>query len=153
MRYIGEMFTSTYENFNELPSACTSPTTCPPFNLDAIEPRKFPDVFYHDLRFEWDVNKEFNFYVGVENLLDTHPPFGLPARVTPPLTAAQAPRQSTTRLAAGFMPGCVRASDENFRLPLGSERCSGPFFLSADDAGPVLQPHALQRFQYSKGAG
>jgi outer membrane receptor protein involved in Fe transport len=77
MRYIGEMFTSTYENFNELPSACTSPTTCPPFNLDAIEPRKFPDVFYHDLRFEWDLNKAFNFYLGVENLLDTHPPFGL----------------------------------------------------------------------------
>jgi outer membrane receptor protein involved in Fe transport len=71
------MFTSTYENFNELPSACTSPTTCPPFNLDAIEPRKFPDVFYHDLRLEWDLNREFNFYVGVENLLDTHPPFGL----------------------------------------------------------------------------
>jgi outer membrane receptor protein involved in Fe transport len=77
MRYIGEMFTSLYENFNTLPTACTSPTTCPPFNLDAIEPRKFPDVFYHDIRLEWDVARNFNFYVGVENLLDTHPPFGL----------------------------------------------------------------------------
>jgi outer membrane receptor protein involved in Fe transport len=76
MRYIGKMYTSTYENFNELDSACT-PAGCPPLNLDVIEPRQFPATFYHDLRFEFNINPRHQFYFGVDNALDTHPPFGL----------------------------------------------------------------------------
>ncbi len=76
MRYIGPMFTSAYENFSQLQGACTV-AGCPPLNLDAIEPQQYPEVFYHDLRLEWNVNQRFQFYVGAENLLDTHPPYGI----------------------------------------------------------------------------
>ena len=81
MRYIGPMFTSTYENFNPLPTACAQLTPCtpaqlPPLNLDAIEIQKVPAVFYHDVRLEFTVNKDFQFYMGVDNVLDTHAPFG-----------------------------------------------------------------------------
>jgi outer membrane receptor protein involved in Fe transport len=80
MRYIGEMFTSLYENFNPLDTACSgsgASQLCPPNNLDVIGVREYPEVFYHDLRFEFDLNKKFQFYAGVDNVLDTHPPFGL----------------------------------------------------------------------------
>jgi outer membrane receptor protein involved in Fe transport len=76
MRYIGNMWTSAYENFNELESACTA-AGCPPLNADAVEIRQYPEVFYHDIRFEWNLNQKFQFYMGMDNLLDTHPPFGL----------------------------------------------------------------------------
>jgi outer membrane receptor protein involved in Fe transport len=42
-----------------------------------IEPRQFPATFYHDLRFEFNINPRHQFYFGVDNALDTHPPFGL----------------------------------------------------------------------------
>ncbi|UYY60167.1 TonB-dependent receptor domain-containing protein [Sphingomonas sp. S2-65] len=77
MRYIGPMYTSSYENFESLPSACSTPTTCPPNNVDVVDPRKYPSIFYHDLRFAYDVNKQFEFYVGADNILNTHPPLGL----------------------------------------------------------------------------
>jgi len=76
MRYIGPMFTSLYENFNQLATACTA-AGCPPNNLDAIEPRSYPAVFYHDMRFEWNLNQEFQLYIGADNILDTHPPYGI----------------------------------------------------------------------------
>jgi outer membrane receptor protein involved in Fe transport len=85
MRYIGPMFTSAFENFNELDSACSggTPNICPPLNLDAAEPRKYPATFYHDIRLEWQLRsfagfgRQFNFYAGVDNVFDTHPPLGL----------------------------------------------------------------------------
>lgn len=76
MRYIGKQFTSLYENFNALDTACNG-TVCPPNNLDAIEIRKYPETFYHDLRFEIAANKGFEFFGGVDNVLNTHPPLGL----------------------------------------------------------------------------
>ncbi len=74
MRYIGPMFLSVYEDYFSLNGN-------PPGNLDFADRNKYPAVFYHDLRFEWDVNKEaggpnLNFYVGVDNLLDRMPPLG-----------------------------------------------------------------------------
>ena len=87
MHYIGPMYTSTFENFNALPSACTTSgtvTVCPPLNLDAIEPRKYPSVIYHSIRAEFDVDgagfgKKFKFYLGVDNLTNKLPPFGTTA--------------------------------------------------------------------------
>ena len=56
----------------------------PPQNEDYADILEYPDVFYHDIRFEWDVDGrreekrgDLNFYVGVENLLNTVPPLGL----------------------------------------------------------------------------
>jgi outer membrane receptor protein involved in Fe transport len=83
MRYIGPQFTSAYENFNALPTACAQVTPCtaaqlPPLNLDVIEIQKVPAVFYHDLRFEMNLaDNKYQFYVGVDNVLDTHAPYGL----------------------------------------------------------------------------
>jgi outer membrane receptor protein involved in Fe transport len=37
----------------------------------------YPDTFYHDVRFGVDVGPKFNFYMGVDNLLNTKPPYGL----------------------------------------------------------------------------
>jgi outer membrane receptor protein involved in Fe transport len=75
MHYIGKMFTSAYENFNPLDTACTA--TCPPLNLDVIGIEQYPATFYHDVRVQFDLNDKFQFYAGVDNVLDTHPPLGL----------------------------------------------------------------------------
>ena len=71
------MLLTTYEDLNEL-------NGLPPANIDFADREKYPAVFYHDLRFEWDVNKEaggpnLNFYVGMDNILDKMPPLGTTA--------------------------------------------------------------------------
>ena len=81
MRYIGPMYVNAYEDFNELASACTA-AGCPPVNLDYADIRKFSSVFYHDLRFAWDLKDlggfgtGFQFYAGVDNVLNRTPPLG-----------------------------------------------------------------------------
>jgi outer membrane receptor protein involved in Fe transport len=83
MRYLGKQLTSTYENFYALPSACTTatPPICPPLNSDAFEIREYPAVFYHDIRMDFAIgeNKQSNFFIGVDNVLDTNPPLGTTA--------------------------------------------------------------------------
>lgn len=80
-RYIGPMYVNTYEDFNTLPSACNG-AVCPPNNLDYADIRKFPRVYYHDVRFAWDLKNlggtasGFQFYAGIDNLLDKKPPLG-----------------------------------------------------------------------------
>ena len=80
MRFIGEQLTSAYESFFPLASACNTatPPICPPLNSDAFEIRKFPAVFYHDIRVDFAIgeNKQSNFFIGVDNVLDTDPPLG-----------------------------------------------------------------------------
>lgn len=49
----------------------------PPTNADAFPFPFYPETFYHDVQFGVKVNDRFRFYVGVDNLLDTPPPFGL----------------------------------------------------------------------------
>ncbi|MBA3666199.1 MAG: TonB-dependent receptor [Sphingomonas sp.] len=75
MSYIGPMWTGFYEDFNSLQGR-------PPQNEDFADIRKYPAVFYHDVRFEWamgpgGIGRAMNFFVGVDNLLDTDPPLGL----------------------------------------------------------------------------
>jgi outer membrane receptor protein involved in Fe transport len=80
LHYIGKMFTSAYENFKPLDTACTgtgAAQVCPPLNLDVIEIQQYPTTFYHDIRLGYDINDQFEFYVGLDNVLDTHPPYGL----------------------------------------------------------------------------
>ena len=74
MRYIAPMYVNLYEDTNSLGGR-------PPQNEDAFSPLKFPAVFYHDIRLEWNIpeggiGKSMQFYVGVNNVLDTHPPLG-----------------------------------------------------------------------------
>jgi outer membrane receptor protein involved in Fe transport len=80
-RYIGPTVVGSYEDFYELPAACTA-AGCPPNNLDYADIRKYPKVFYNDLRFTWNLTdmggfgRDFQFYVGVDNVLDKKPPLG-----------------------------------------------------------------------------
>ncbi|MEG3165997.1 TonB-dependent receptor [Sphingomonas sp. PB2P19] len=81
MRYIGPMYVNTYEDFNVLPSACNG-TICPPNNADYADVQKYERVFYHDLRATWNLRdlggfgKDFQFYLGVDNVLNRKPPLG-----------------------------------------------------------------------------
>jgi outer membrane receptor protein involved in Fe transport len=76
MRYIGPMYLNAFEDFEELEAAC-QPSGCPPFNADWADQMKYPSVFYHDVRAAIDVNKNFNMYLGVDNLTNKEPPLGL----------------------------------------------------------------------------
>lgn len=81
LRYIGSMYVNAYEDFNELPSACTA-AGCPPNNADYADIRKYPRVFYHDLRFTLNltdlggIGRDFQIYGGVDNAFNKVPPLG-----------------------------------------------------------------------------
>ncbi len=70
MRYIGPMYINTFEDYNSVNGD-------PPANADYADIRKYPETFYHDVRFEYEVNDDFDFSFGVDNVLDTNPPLGL----------------------------------------------------------------------------
>lgn len=76
MRYIGKMWVGAYEDFNSVQGR-------PPENLDFADIRQYPETFYHNIRFEINldglggIGKNFRFYGGIDNLLDTYPPLGL----------------------------------------------------------------------------
>ncbi|WP_294063207.1 TonB-dependent receptor [Sphingomonas sp.] len=80
LHYIGPMYVNAYEDFNELPAACS--TTCPPNNLDYADIQQYPEVFYHDVRFTWDLKnlddfaRDFQLYAGVDNIMNKVPPLG-----------------------------------------------------------------------------
>lgn len=83
LRFIGKMYVNAFEDFNELPGACTV-NGCPPNNLDYSDIRKYPRVFYNDLRFQWNLKngeggRDSAFYFGVNNVLNQNPPLGLTA--------------------------------------------------------------------------
>jgi outer membrane receptor protein involved in Fe transport len=70
MRWIDAMYINTYEDFNGLQGRA-------PENADYADLAKYPAVSYHDLRVALDVTKQFNFYLGVDNVADKKPPYGL----------------------------------------------------------------------------
>jgi len=76
MRYIGKMVTSSYEDFFKFPGGCIG-DDCPPFNTDVNSKVWYPSRFYHDVRLGVDVGPKFNFYMGVDNLTNAKPPYGL----------------------------------------------------------------------------
>lgn len=70
MRYIGKMTPGDVENIQSVQGR-------DPENEDAFEIRYYPDVFYHDLRLAFDATDKFNIYVGVDNVTNRLPPYGL----------------------------------------------------------------------------
>ena len=70
MRYLSSMYLNTYEDFNSLQDR-------PPENPDYADRKKYPSVFYHDVRLGLDATKDYNFYIGVDNLTNKEPPLGL----------------------------------------------------------------------------
>jgi outer membrane receptor protein involved in Fe transport len=70
LRYLGRMTIGQFENYFSYQGR-------PPENEDAFERRFYPEVFYHDIRVGIDAGRKFNFYLGVDNVLDRDPPLGL----------------------------------------------------------------------------
>ena len=70
MRWLGKMYLNTYEDYNAL-------NGLPPQNEDYAEIEKYPAVSYYDARVGYDFNPKFNGYVGVDNIANKLPPYGL----------------------------------------------------------------------------
>jgi outer membrane receptor protein involved in Fe transport len=68
--YIGPQFVTSFGVQN-------SEQGRPPTNPDAFPFKSYPDVLYHALRGNFEVDKRFSFYGGVDNLLNRRPPFDL----------------------------------------------------------------------------
>ena len=83
MHYIGPMYLNNYEDFNVVTygDGTVPADSTLLLNQDYADTAKYPEVFYHDVRFDFDLEdagfaKGFKFYVGMDNVLDTHPPLG-----------------------------------------------------------------------------
>lgn len=70
MRYFSKTAPGAIENIRSVQGR-------PPQDEDAFEIRYHPDAFYHDLRLALDVGKQFNFYLGVDNVTNRLPPLGV----------------------------------------------------------------------------
>lgn len=70
MRWIDKMYLNTYEDFNPL-------NDLPPQNADYAQVQTYPDVFYHDIRGDVEINEDFNAYLGIDNVTNRIPPYGL----------------------------------------------------------------------------
>lgn len=79
LRYIGPMAVGPWENYHPL-------NGLPPQNLDAAAITRYPEVFYNDIGFEWDVGEmqgrtgslaqELSVYAGIDNVFNAIPPLG-----------------------------------------------------------------------------
>lgn len=91
-RYIAPQFIGARENTRSSIQPCTAAgvipnteTACtvgtlveaPPLNPDAFPVEKFPARFTQDIRLDIQATDQFRFTVGVDNLTDQLPPFGL----------------------------------------------------------------------------
>lgn len=69
-RYIGAAYLNNYEDYNGL-------NGLPPQNADYAPIKQYPAVGYHDIRLQADVSDRFNTYIGVDNIGNKQPPYGL----------------------------------------------------------------------------
>jgi outer membrane receptor protein involved in Fe transport len=69
LRWIDKMYLNTYEDYNSL-------NGLPPQNTDFYSVAKYPDVFYHDVRFDIEASDQFTLTLGVDNVGNKMPPFG-----------------------------------------------------------------------------
>lgn len=69
LQFIGHMYIGDYADYFSLNGEDPQE---PEYTLQ----RQYPTVFYHDLKLTFDVDKKFQFYMGVDNLTDKLPPFG-----------------------------------------------------------------------------
>jgi outer membrane receptor protein involved in Fe transport len=80
LRFIGRQYVSTFESFNTTNGE-------PPTNLDFAVVEDYPKVYYHNIRFQWDIDNSLTgkgglrFYAGVDNLLNKFAPYGLTGTV------------------------------------------------------------------------
>lgn len=80
LRYIGRQYVTTYESYNTTNGQ-------PPTNEDFADVRRYPRVFYHNIRFQWDITNPddkkagLRFFAGIDNLFNRFAPFGLTGTV------------------------------------------------------------------------
>jgi len=70
LRYLGPMVVNAAEDLFSVGGEA-------PQNADYATIRKYPSVIYHDIRAAYDLTETLNLYVGVDNLTDKDPPYGL----------------------------------------------------------------------------
>jgi outer membrane receptor protein involved in Fe transport len=70
IRYSEQFAVGTYEDFFKFQGRDAQ-------NPDLFAKAWFPSKFYHDVRMGIDVGPKYNFYMGIDNLTDTKPPFAL----------------------------------------------------------------------------
>ena len=70
MRYIGKQVLFNYEDIYSLAGS-------PPQNADYAETAWYPSVVYQDVRVSYDINDQWNAYLGCDNFTDKIPPLGL----------------------------------------------------------------------------
>lgn len=69
-RWIGRMYLNTYEDYNSV-------NGLPPQNTDYAPIKMYPTMMYHDARIAYDITPRVNLYLGVDNIGDKLPPYGL----------------------------------------------------------------------------
>jgi outer membrane receptor protein involved in Fe transport len=69
LRYLSKMVLNQYEDFFSVQGR-------PPQDADWADRQFYPSVVYHDVRLGFDVNKQFNFYMGIDNFTNRKPPLG-----------------------------------------------------------------------------
>jgi len=72
LRYLSKMTVGEIENHITFQGR-------PPQNLDDYDIPYYPDVFYADMRFGFNIEGGNNFYLGVDNITNRHPPLGATA--------------------------------------------------------------------------
>jgi outer membrane receptor protein involved in Fe transport len=70
LRYIGKQVLLNYEDIYGLAGK-------PPQNADYADRAWYPSVMYQDLRVAYDINEQWNTYLGIDNFTDVIPPLGL----------------------------------------------------------------------------
>ncbi|MFN7399409.1 MAG: TonB-dependent receptor domain-containing protein, partial [Sandaracinobacter sp.] len=71
LRYVGGTTVSAeYENMNSVQGR-------PPLNPDQFPFTFYPDFTYHDIRGTLNLKQDASVFFGIDNVLDTMPPFGL----------------------------------------------------------------------------
>ena len=92
LRYTGKQTIGAYETQNSYTGLCTQGAvntsacsagdlnklvTLPPQNADAFPFIYYPEAFIHNARISIDIDRKSSFYIGMDNLFDTAPKFGL----------------------------------------------------------------------------
>lgn len=70
LRYLGKQLLNQYEDYFSVGAQ-------PPQNADYAEIKFYPAVWYHDVRLSIEATKNFDFYMGIDNVLNRNPPYGL----------------------------------------------------------------------------
>jgi outer membrane receptor protein involved in Fe transport len=69
LRYVGKMTVAPWDALHSVNGQA-------PQETDYSNITYYPAQYYHNVRLQVDVTKKYNFYIGVDNLLNTQPPLG-----------------------------------------------------------------------------